>query len=206
VQPFGQHVVLQQGPECFFRKLGADIACQLMLDLRIATTDQNIRDRYPQLRTRGDGQKMRIALSVGDRDQIGIGQAWRLRQDRTCHSDIVVQGEPSDRLDRRVLNRCEHLAEPDQRAQFDALDQMHQHIVEKLDLFFGERIGALEEEIRDAQRNVASPSGIPVSERVPELRDEGRCDLHPRPIGNLQASLQLRDVQSFKEYWINSSY
>ncbi|MFN3348401.1 MAG: hypothetical protein ACK41X_05505 [Pseudorhodoplanes sp.] len=135
-----------------------------MFDLCVAASNQDIRHRDAELRARRNGQKMRIAFAVADRDQVAIHQTWRLRQDRPGDRDFVIEGQPADYGCRRIADGREHFAQSDQRAQFNALDQVHQHVVEKLNLLLSKGVGAFKEQVSNPKSNIASSPGIPVVE------------------------------------------
>ena len=89
-----------------------------------------------------------LALGLGDLDQVGVGQPRRLREDRARDLDLVVLREPAHHLDRGVVDRRKVPAQLGERADLHALDQVHQNIVEDLDLLLVEPVAVVQEQIR----------------------------------------------------------
>jgi hypothetical protein len=92
--------------------------------------------------------------------------------------DPVVKGQAADDLNRRVLDRCENSAQSDQRLELDALDQMHENVVEDLNLFFGERGGIVDEKLGDTMQYFAASGRIVTPDGGVQFVNEWRCTAH----------------------------
>ncbi len=107
--PFGEHVVAigprHQDREAVVGNDGAAVLGNAASDLAITAAHQHIGHRLGDAGAARDGEQMRLALGLGDLQQVGLGQAARLPQDRAGHQDIVVPGEPGDQFARRIAHR-----------------------------------------------------------------------------------------------------
>ena len=106
---------------------------------------------------------MRLALGLGDVDQIGFGKPSRMLQHRPGDRDVVVLGEPPHHLDRRIADRRKAIGEFRARLDFDLVDQAAEHVVEQTDVLLVEPARAVQEECRDALERVGAPLGRAVS-------------------------------------------
>ncbi len=77
-----RHAGLRQARAGIDRDLGDDLA--------VAAIDQHVGDHRAELHTLGDLAQVRLALALGDLDQILVGQPRRLRQHRPGDGDVVV--------------------------------------------------------------------------------------------------------------------
>ena len=87
---------------------------------------------------------MRLALGLGDVDEIGFGQ----RRDCAAPArdrDVVVLGETAHHFRRRVGDRGEPMRQLGARLRFDLDDQAAEHVVEQADMVFVEPACAAQE-------------------------------------------------------------
>ena len=151
---FGQIAVafraLDQRGEAALRQLRGLIVGDVVHHLGVAAPHQHVGDRLADAVAAGDGDQMRLALGLGDVDQIGFLQPRRLREHRTGHRDVVVVRELAHQLGRRVRDRRERLRHFGARLGLDLDDQPAQHVVEQPDVIFVEVRRAVDEQIGDA--------------------------------------------------------
>src|SRR5580698_2984151 len=92
------------------------------------------------LRAAGNRQKMALRLGAGDFDEIAVGKARGLRQDRRRHRDIVVSGELPNDVAWRLIDRSKAPAKLLERFSLYSLDEVAQDVVEYIDLLVVEPI------------------------------------------------------------------
>jgi hypothetical protein len=142
---------------------------------------------------------MRLALGLGDVDQVGFAEPARLLQHRPGDRDVVVLGEPAHHLDRRIADRGEAIGELGARFRLDLGNQAAEHVVEQPDMVLVEPARPAQEECRDALERVGAPLGRAGLDDVFELRDRRRGSGHdssPRirrgGIGKAAVGMQAR--------------
>ncbi|HEY3795491.1 MAG TPA: hypothetical protein VGM09_27015 [Bradyrhizobium sp.] len=105
-----------------------------MKHITVAAMQQDVGHRRTDLRTAGNRQEMWLRLGVGDFDEIAVGEARGLRQDRSRHRDIVVSGELANDVGWRLIDRGKPPAELLERFALYALDEVAKDVVEHVDL------------------------------------------------------------------------
>src|SRR6185312_7881617 len=137
------------------------------------------------LRAAGDGGKMRVALGVGDLDEVDVGEPVGFLQDRAGDLNAVVTRERADNVDRRIVDGGKALAELGEDLVLDLLDQPHHHVVEDFDLVFADVLGVHEEEVGDALQDVGTARIGAGAKLGLEFVDQGSgmhryCSIHKR--------------------------
>ena len=128
-------------------------------DLAIAAPDQHVGHRLGDAGAAGNRQQVRLALGLGDVDQIGFGEPARLLQHRAGDRDVVVLGEPPHHLDRRIADRREAIGQLRARLGLDLGDQAAEHVVEQADVVVVELARRRQEECGDALERLGAPLG-----------------------------------------------
>src|SRR5664280_2541578 len=128
----------------------AGIARDLGDDLAVAAIDQHVGDHRAELPALGDLAQVRLALALGDLDQILVGQPRRLRQHRPGDGDVIVAGEAMDDIMRSIGDRRDVPAQLDPRAAFDMIDQADDDVVEQRGYILGHPVAAGQEQAGDA--------------------------------------------------------
>ena len=140
----GQHAVafraLHQRREAAARTSCADwLSATLRTTSRIAAADQHVGDGLADAGAAGDREQMRLALGLGDVDQIGFVEPRRLRQHRTGDRDVVVVGELAHHARPAHCRPAPGDAASSARAlaSISAI-RRHEHVVEQADMIFVE--------------------------------------------------------------------
>src|SRR5258708_3144962 len=115
---------------------------------------------------------MRLALGRRDINEVAGRKPPRLRQHRPGNIDVLVLCQAPDRLDRRIVDRGEALAELDQGSALDPADQEAQYVVENLYLVLVQPIGIVEEEVGNPPKRLGPVFQSVVLERHFELGDQ----------------------------------
>ena len=102
--------------------------------LAVAALDQNVGERLVEAEARRHREQMRLALVLGNVQQVAIDKL-RLLQDRTGDRDVIVFRERADDAGRRVGDRRDTPRELGQRLGLDLLDQAADDVVEQRDVF-----------------------------------------------------------------------
>ncbi|MGA8498331.1 MAG: hypothetical protein WB764_22785 [Xanthobacteraceae bacterium] len=115
---------------------------------------QHVGHRRADLRAGGNRQEMGLRLGAGDFDEIVVGKARGLRQDRRRHRDIVVAGEPPNDVGRRLIDRCKAPAEFLECFALYALDEVAQDVIEHIDLLIVEPVRVGNKQVGDPPQRV----------------------------------------------------
>jgi hypothetical protein len=97
---------------------------------------------------------MSLRLGVSDFDEIAVGQARGLRQDRRRHRDIVVSGELPNDVAWRLIDRCKAPAKLLERLSLYPLDEVAKDIIEHIDLLIVEPIRIGNEKVGDPPQRI----------------------------------------------------
>jgi hypothetical protein len=121
-----------QPREAFFRNARIQVVEDLALDRRGAALDENIGDRFAELRPVGDfGEKLGVeATGVGDGDQVLVGQCHGLLEDRPAHGQVAVASKRAKNLDRARLQHRQAFARLGEERAVGAFDQAAYHLIE----------------------------------------------------------------------------
>ena len=93
---------------------------------------------------------MVLALGAGDLDQRVGAEPAGIGQHVGGDLDLVVEGEVLDHLERRVVDRRQPPRELGPGAGLDPHDQEAEHVVEHLDLLFGQPLAVMQEQVGHA--------------------------------------------------------
>src|ERR1700719_938048 len=115
---------------------------------------QDVGHRRADLRAAGNRQEMALRLGVGDFDEIAVGKARGLRQNRRRYRDIVVSGELPNDVTWRLIDRCKAPAELLERFSLYPLDEVAKDVIEHIDLLIVERIGVGNKKVGDPPQRV----------------------------------------------------
>ncbi|HMG79480.1 MAG TPA: hypothetical protein VK591_12415 [Xanthobacteraceae bacterium] len=133
---------------------------------------QDVGHRGADLRAAGNRQEMGLRLGAGDFDEIAVGQARGLRQDRRRHRDIVVSGEPTNDVARRLIDRGKAPAELLERFALYPLDEVAQDVIEHIDLLIVEPIRVGNKKVGDPPQRVDTFVLGAALDRVLKLGDQ----------------------------------
>ncbi len=182
-----------------------------MDDLAIAAVKQHIGHRRVDVLTPRDREQMALTLGAGDLDQIAVGDARRLAEDRLGDLDLIILREPPNDPDRSVVDEGQLRAELLARAPLDPLNQEPQHALEQQDLILTVAISAGQKELGDAPHRLGAALGRAAMGRALKLDNEGLaclwlCHHASRPQRNPSAQLArstkrslIADVQTLGE-------
>ena len=137
----------------------------------------DVGQRLAEIVARRQSEEMRLALGLGDADQLGIGNT-RLLEHRLGDGHIVAAGEPGDDTDRRIGNRGEPAREFRQRLGLDFLDQIADDVVEDGDMLVVESGGAVEKQAGDAAQGFRPLLGRAVLDDIFQLGEQGGGGTH----------------------------
>src|SRR5262249_55790887 len=126
---------------------------------------------------------MRLALGLGDVDEIGVGQSPGLLQYRPSDRDVVILGELAHDPERSIPARCQKVGEFGTCLALNFLDQGPEHVIENADMLLVEAARAFEEQVGDAPQGTGPPFGCSVLDDLLEFGNQrgGGC-----PLGGLQ--------------------
>ncbi|WP_249142329.1 hypothetical protein [Bradyrhizobium sp. AUGA SZCCT0160] len=115
----------------------------------MAAIDDHVGDSLRQIVARRNCEQMVLPLAAGDLDQRFDADAAGMGEHLASDRDFIVPCEVLNDLERRIVERCQPLAELGSRPCLDASDQKAEHVVKHLDLVFAEAFAVIEEEIGD---------------------------------------------------------
>ena len=92
---------------------------------------------------------MPLALGLCDFNQVIRCQTLRLRQHRSCDSDVIMTRKLPHDIGRRIVNRRQSSAEFNQCPQLDPGNQVPKNVVKHLDLRFIEPVCITQKQIGD---------------------------------------------------------
>src|SRR5450759_2155958 len=147
-------------------------------ELPAAAIDQHVGDHRAELPALGDLAQVRLALALGDLDQILVDQPRRLRQHRPGDGDVIVGGEAMDDIMRSIGDRRDVPAQLDPRAAFDMIDQADDDVVKQRGYILGHPVAAGQKQVSDALQDRMVAFGRIAFERDFELVNNLQCLRH----------------------------
>ncbi len=127
-----------------------------------------------------DREQMALALGARDLDQVAVGDARRLAEDRLGDRDLVILRQPPNDPDRSVVDEGQLRAELLACAPLDSLDQEPKHVLEQQDLILTVAISAGQKEVGDAPHGLGAALRGPAMGRALKLDNEGLVCLRLR--------------------------
>src|SRR5262245_18231557 len=116
---------------------------------------------------------MALTLGARDLDQVAVGEARRLPEDRLGNRDLVILRQPPNDPDRSIVDEGQLRAELLARTPLDPLDQQPQDVLEQEDLLFAVTVSAGQEERGNAPHGLDAALGGTAVGRALKLDDEG---------------------------------
>ena len=102
--------------------------------ITFAAADEYFANRLADRLTLRDGIKVALALGASAYGEIEIAERSRLTENRTRHSDIVVEGKCPNQRRRCIRIYCEVAGELNPRFQFNHGNKSFKYLVEQFDL------------------------------------------------------------------------
>ncbi len=121
---------------------------------------------------------MRLALGLGDFQEVGLGQAPRLPQDGAGNRNIVVPGEPADQFPGRVAERRQAMRQFRACFRFDLVNQTIEDVVEQPHMVLVEQARAIEEQCGDAPERLRPSPRRAMLDDVFQFRNKRRSSRH----------------------------
>jgi hypothetical protein len=146
--------VLHQGCEAVLGKTCARISGEFVKHVTVAAMQQDVGHRRADLRAAGNRQKMALRLGVGDFDEIAVGKARGLRQDRSRDRDIVVSGKLPDDVAWRLIYWCKAPAKLLERFSLYPFDEVAYDVIEHVDLLIVEPIRIGNKKVGDPPQRI----------------------------------------------------
>ena len=112
------------------RNAGASILRNGMDDVRLTALDEYFGDYFANCSTLRDCVKMTLALGTCVDDKIGLAKCRRLTENRSCHSDSVIEGKCSNQVRWRIWVSCEMPRELNPGFQLDHRNKGFKYLVE----------------------------------------------------------------------------
>jgi hypothetical protein len=109
---------------------------------------------------------MTLALGQGVLHQRCVIQPRRVRQDRSGHFNNIVKRQRADHFPRGVGRHGKPASESRAGGNFDAFDELSHHVIEQIDLIFGELARTVHEQVSDLPQDFRAPQDILVRQRV----------------------------------------
>src|SRR5258708_3430742 len=162
------------------RNAGTSILRNGMDDVRLTALDEYFGDCFANCSTLRDCVKMTLALGTCGGDKIGFAKCRRLTENRSGHSDCVIEGKCSNQIRRRIWVGCEMLRELDPGFQLNHRDKGFKYLVEQLDLLLRITTGPGDEQIGDARERSQPSFCAPIYRCVLNFINQGReyCRSH----------------------------
>src|SRR5258706_7217210 len=156
-----------------FRNAGTSILRNGMDDVRFTALDEYFGDYFANCSTLRDCIKMTLALGTCVDDKIGLAKYRRLTENRSRHSDSVIEGKCSNQRRRRIWVSCEMPRELNPGFQLNHGNKGFKHLVEELDLSLRITSGPGDEQIGDAGECSQLPFREPGYRCVLNFVDQG---------------------------------
>jgi hypothetical protein len=154
------------------REPGAGIVGEPPDHPHFAAVDDHVGDLLGQMGAAGNGEQVILSLGAGDLEQGVGGDAARMGEHLAGDRDLVVLGQVLDHFERRVIERCEPLAELGLGAGLDARNQQAKHVVEYLDLLVVQALAVVEKKISDPPQGIDALRRSAVSHGIFEFGDD----------------------------------
>jgi hypothetical protein len=180
---FGQHAVLfrpvDKRKETVLGEASIAVVRHAVHDVATPAPHQHVRHRLGNAGPLGNGEQVRLALGLGNIDEIGLGEPRRLLEHRAGDRDVVILREPPYHVDWRIADGCEPVGQLGTRLGLDLADQSAEHLVEQSDMIVVEPAGAIEKKGGDALERLGAPLGRAVLNHLFQFRNE-RGIRHPQ--------------------------